>query len=263
MTGFKYRSVLLSLFTLSLCLGSNVNSFGMESPKSTTVGINTSYGANLDKENRQSSFTLVPEINYRPDPKTRLNFSTVVDRPTLPSSEIKIPTITLAGIKELDPTGAINPNVSLAFSALSLDKLNSEGLSIRTRPALGISMQLFSFLSLTGRMGPYLILSQNRKFSYGEPKPKFGINELIKAEITVYSFKLGVDLIVDQAYTTFWRNNYSSSQSIEYLFSKSVSAGFSHSLLSSVIDDSTGFYRTVQGGNDRLSRLSLFLNASF
>ncbi len=133
---------------------------------------------------------------------------------------------------------------------------------MRTRPAIGLSIQPFSFLTLSGRMGPYLVLSQYKQFAHGAPKPRYGINELLAVEFSISSWKLEIEWILDQAYTSFWNNNYSSSESLQYLFSSSVSLGISHSLLSSIIDDSTGFYRTVQAFDDRNSRLSLFLNVN-
>ncbi|NBX67729.1 MAG: hypothetical protein EBR01_02050 [Proteobacteria bacterium] len=248
------------LLTAGLLLWSASKSLAMDIPKTTSFEIQTAYGVNLNKGNRQSALTLLPEINYRPDPRTQVTLLMVIDRPTSSQSQIEFPTVTVAGIKDLDPTGALNPNVSLAFSALSLNQLSSEGLSIRTRPALGISIQLFSFLSLSGRMGPYLLLSQSRQFASGEPKPRFGVNELIAANLIVESWKLSVELVLDQAYTNYWRNNFSSEEALEYLISKSASVGLSHSIISSVIDDTTGFYRTTQSFDERISRVSLFLN---
>lgn len=262
MTKHENLSKLLLMVWLSWVLVGVSTGHALENPKTTSFEINSGLGANLNKDNRQSSLTLSPEINYRPDPNTQLSFSTLIDRPTSANSKVWLPTLNLTGMKDLDPTGALDPNVSLSFSLLSLDKLDSEGLSIRTRPALGVALQLFSFLGISGRMGPYLVLSQYRQFANGEPKPRFGINELIETELTVKSWKLSVALVIDQAYTNFWRNNFSSTESLQYMISKSFSVGLSHSILSSVIDDTTGFYRTVPTYADRLSRVSLFVDAT-
>ena len=248
---------------LSIFLGFSQVTWGSApTPKSITANINTAFGTTLNREDRQTSITLTPELTYRTQPKSLIHFATIIDRPTNPYSQFQIPVVSLSGVRELDPSGALNPQVSLSFSALSLDKLGSEGLSLRTRPAMGASLSLFSFLTLSGRLGPYLILSQYTQFTNGEPKPKYGINELISANLTVASFRAEVEVALDQAYTTFWRNNYSSTESLAYLFSDTFSLGVSHSLLSSVVDDTTGFYRRVQVFDSRQSRISMFLDVA-
>lgn len=227
---------------------------------SLSANLTTAIGANLDQTDRQTSLTLTPDLTYAIDETNRITFGTVIDRPFDAYKQFEIPTLSLIGSRSLNPQGALDPQASLAFTALSLDKLGVEGLSLRTRPAVGLSLRPLSIISLSGRLGPYFILSQYNQFANGEPKPKYGINEVIAASLILNSWKLEVELVIDQAYTTFWRNNYSSSESIEYQIAKSMSLGVSHSLLSSVVDDSTGFYRTVQVFDNRRSRISMFLN---
>jgi len=245
--------LLLSLFSLSFAIKQSQAS-------SLSANLNTAIGANLDQTNRQTSLTLTPNLTYAIDEINRIIFGTIIDRPFDAYKQFEIPTFSLRGSRSLNPQGALDPQATLAFTALSLDKLGTEGLSLRTCPGLGLTLSPLSIISLSVRLGPYFILSQYNQFANGEPKPKYGINEIIAASLVFNSWKLEMELIIDQAYTTFWRNNYSSSQSIDYQFAKSMSLGVSHSLLSSVVNDSTGFYRTVQVFDTRRSRISMFLN---
>lgn len=261
MTRF-WGSYTLIFSVVFLALSASSISLAADPIKSFTLNLVTAYGATLDKENRQSSVSFTPEVDFQNDAHTRVKFSGLIDRPTSEYSSIKIPVISLVGIKELDADGDFNSQLALAFSALSVDKIGSEGLSLRTRPSISLFISPFDFLNLNGRMGPYLILSQYNQFSNGEPKPRYGINEQIAIEISIKKWRGSLTFILDQAHTSFWRNDYSSSQSLQYLFSSNVSLGVSHSLLSSVVDDSTGFYRAVQVFDSRNSRVSMFLDVT-
>lgn len=253
-------NILRFLLVLSYLILSGTQVFASEN-STLAVSLTSSFSITPDPKNTQSSLGLEPLIKYHFTKAFDLQFYSSIDRPMDAYQNFSVPLVSLTPGLQLS-NSVIKTKLSLFIGVLDLDQMKSEGMNVRVRPTLLLSAELVKDLSLTLRLGPYYMLSEYRQTTTGKDRVRFGLNEKIGLAYKLGSFSFDLSLIFDQKYSTLWKNDYATSESVEFSINEALSVGVGHTLSASPIDESTGFKKNPQIFDSRQSRFSLFMQVS-
>lgn len=244
--GLQYR-ILLSLIIAGPAV------FGTE----FSAQLNTYLGRDLSPEEPKTSIALEPDLGLVSG-NTRLGFYTLVDRPTDPYEKLTLPKTILSLSHQFPFGGKFTISPSFSSNLISLDRWSIDGYQIRNTLSVGASLTASGW-TIGLRGGGFLFANEYSTQADRSSSTRHGLVQRldVKYEYARLAFQLKV--IVEQSFNGIWSNSYATAESVGYRLSDVTTVSLEHEILSSVIDGSTGFRRSLRVSDGRDSRVSMVL----
>ncbi|MBI1859587.1 MAG: hypothetical protein HYR96_01545, partial [Deltaproteobacteria bacterium] len=243
----KYRLVVLGILATQFVFAGEF-----------TGVLDTSFGRNLSPELPATSFSFEPELAYTWSKVNHVALYTYVDRPTDVYEKLTVPKTILSASREF-PVGLITLIPTLSVNFVSLDRWGIDGYQLRNSATL-IGKYTSGGLTLKLRGGMYGMTTEYKSLADGARTALFGFIQ--RADLSYEYGRLFIEamLAIDQRHNgAVWINDYATVEAIGYKITDSISLALNHSILSSVIEASTGFRAPLRFGDGRDSRVGVTL----
>lgn len=223
----------------------------------------TSMNQSLDKAERATAFTFEPFLVYHMTEKQNFSLYSAINRPTDNYQPFSIPKTILtyrsvfAWLPEVESAWRVYVN------AVDVTRWSSDGYQMRVGVAADLATELLPGLVAYVRFGPYAQASRYNQDSSGRNLPRYGFNERLGLTYENGPFRAEAILVVDQSNNGVWVNDYDTTEQISVEVHENIRLGAAHHLVSSLVDDSTGYYRPVRLLSGRDSRFSIFATVLF
>lgn len=249
------------VLTLSAVLWASLA--GAETDDPFNFSLTGSVSRAVDRVESASYFLIEPDFTYHASDSSHLNLYLAVERPFDSHLNWRLPKTVLAWHEDLDFFSSARAQLRVSSTILEWERWNTDGYMLRPGVALQVEKDLTPHLTLLLRAGPWAQLSQFRQRTDGSSLPAYGFTERIGLEGTWGDLIVDLRLILEQFYAAQWKNNYATVERVAYRVSDDFTVGALHELLSNVVDDSTGGYRSIRVYDDRQSRFSAYVEVSF
>ncbi|MCB0404698.1 MAG: hypothetical protein KDD51_07905 [Bdellovibrionales bacterium] len=237
-------------------------------PKKFEALITTTFGTTLDPKNSQSSFTLEPQLAWNLNQKTTLSAYSEIDRPLNPYENFSSPITYLLLTHKVDWVPGTTTTLRFTIRANNLHRWKYDGYQLRSEGGVQLSRDLGNHVNLMGRLWAHGDLNEYRQTTAGKDLPRLGFGERIALSYSPGDFNFELHVIVGQSYhgnsgnRALWKNSIVTAEVAEYRLSDSYTVGFSHELIHSLIDETTGLRGTMKIFDGRASRLSAYMAVS-
>jgi|GEM_PF-2673506 len=232
-----------------------------DSARGMEAKLTTSLGQFLSPEEPAQSISFEPSLNFPLGSKTSLELYAFIDRPFDPYKNFAVPKGVISFKREVELfTDERNHTFLIpSLTLVEIDRWKGDGFRFRPSAALEWSREIFESFIVLLRVGPYLEISQFNQRTDGTELPRYGLGERIGITYKIAKrLTLDIRLLLEQKFTTQWRNDYATAEQISYQVTDTIVFGVGHKLESSLVDDSTGFYSPISFFDGRRSRVSLF-----
>jgi hypothetical protein len=231
---------------------------GKPSPGLETC-LTTTLGTDLSAEEPNRSFTFEPLMVSAFRGKRKLEFYAALERPMDAHKNFSLPKATVSLNQGLPPFYGFETGVRLAVSAYDLERWKLDGHKLHIFLGGELSFPLGSRLTLQLLAGPKAQWNAYAQRADGVEQERFGFYERLTALLKLGAFEIEASFRMEQRKTSDWIQEYVSSEEVSYPINETFSVGISHELISGVIDESTGFYRSFRVFHQRESRVSTFV----
>ncbi len=257
----RISKVLLTICLVLLTTELKAEEYLTEAPPAElAMKLNASLGTQLDRTDSKASISLEPTISYRIDRRRSLEFYTLLNQPLSRYENLTLPKTVFSFDQGFDWISGLNTTLTTAVSALALDRWTRDGHIIRGSVALTASAEVLRGLTLALKIGPYAQTNRYRQTTEGKDLARYGLQEKFTVEYQLGPVIFDLVLLLDQKYSTTWKNSYSTRQLVAVKVDETFSLGIIHDLVGTgAVDDSTGFFQPVQLFNERNSRVSAFV----
>lgn len=223
----------------------------------------TSLSQSLDKAERATAFTFEPFLIYHMSEKQNFSLYSAINRPTDPHRQFEIPKTILTYRSQFVWIRDVESAWRVYFNAVDATRWGTDGYQMRVGVAADLATELLPGLVGYVRFGPYAQASRYQQSTDGRNLPRYGFSERIGLTYNNGPFRAEAILVVDQVNNGAWANDYDTTEQISVEVHESVRLGAAHHLVSSLVDDSTGYYRPVRLLSGRDSRFSAFATVLF
>jgi hypothetical protein len=223
------------------------------------LGVVTTVGSQLDKQDNKASLTFEPTLSYSFGERRTIELYTAIDKPFNQYELVTVPKTILTYAHGFDWITGLKTTASAALNAISLDRWSTDGKMLRASVNLSGVLEITEGLTVALRVGPYGQLNEFKQSTAGRDLSKYGLTERVILEYTIGPVILDLVVLFDQKYTAVWKNAYSHLEQAAVRLDDEWTVGVSHEILGSAVDDSTGLFRPAQVFHERNSRVSAFV----
>jgi hypothetical protein len=205
----------------------------------------------LDPKGSLASFIFEPLVGYSLSNESRFNFALSVDRPSDPDVNIRL------------PKGAIHFTHDNKWGAfINFVDINSTP-NARTGVYYDFKYPLNGRTSLTIQAGPYVTLGSNLTRYSGTQMGRWGLTERVGITYENERFYAQAMVTLEQRVTPESALDYATAEYLGFKIHENMSVGMVHEILSSVVDDTTSYYRASLAPGSRINQISAFATIYF
>jgi hypothetical protein len=233
-------------------------------PPAWEAMVTGSVGTTLSRETPGTSATLEPDLLWRPVPTRTLEWYALIDRPFDPHQRLAVPKVSIFGRQDLPWMRGLRPRALIMLTGQDLERWSRDGFRSRALIGLELTPDLPGPWHLFFRAGPYLGLNRYAQAADGRDLARYGLSEKLTVSYDWGKLAIQFDLVFDQRQTIgmsgsgTWKNEYSTFERLGWRFAERWQAGISHLLSRGLVDEVTGYSRSLAAWDSRESRLSLF-----
>lgn len=229
-------------------------------PFAFTGSFATRYGQTFDPQDNQGAISFEPTIRLPFDGNQRhLETAAVIDRPMDHYKNFQVPRVALLYSQKLTPQDDWKPGMLVGINALNLDRWRMDGHQIRFTSVGEAVLDFAPGWQLSVRAGPFIQWNAYSQTASGSSFPWIGLQERVRLVWEYKDFAVDLRILVAQSHAAGWNNDYSTLEAVTYRILPGVKIGISHALESSVVDETTGRFRSLQLFDSRVSRISALL----
>lgn len=254
----------MGVILLILFSGFGVGSLQAQEETNPTLdlSVRTGFGRYFDPDTPQDSFTFEPKLAIRLTDSFSSQFQLTLERPNSPHEGFLVPKAHLGLDQEFPWTDTYSIHLRVLATALELDQWSDEGYRMRYSVSLPSLWKPDPKIALLFEAGVMLYGNQFSLDPSGEALAQYGFFQRVRVSWKASLVSLFFELLFEERKHYLWKTDYGSLMGVLFEVTPHFSWGLNHELLSSVVDENTGSYRSFSVTDSKLNRFSVFLEWS-